>query len=594
MFISWCIIVKDDSEVESLKRCVGSVLPYVEEMVITANGEVVTEIEKFCATEPKIKFFYHKWTKNFAEQRNICASKVSSNADYYGWSDSDDVLVGGEYLRQTAEKARKSNLDVVFFTYWYSCLFDGEPSEATMKSIELTQMRERLLKPGVTVWKKRLHETPVPVDNIDFQHGVFKYSEDAPIAWLHLGVHREIVKGVVDDPSKNARNRELLELQLEDERATSGADPRTLIYLMKIYGEADDEETLLKTIEMGNEYLTKSGWNAERGMCCCIMGKCLGKLGRDREAKQLLFDAIGEYPFDPMLYLYLSKSCGNLKQYGEMRHWLEVALAMDPNQSISNVSNLLELKLMAAEQTMYYNFNGARDIRKAYKAMQILAKEMPTPENMETLNYLKGVNDLEEASRVAHELMIFYQEQGNHDGVVKIVESMPDTMRNLPFAWAMYNKHKEPKVWGEKEICYYANFAKPHLEHWDGNSLTQGLGGSETAVIKLAEEWTKKGWVVTVYGDPLVRTQINGVWYLPYFEFNSRDFFNIFIQWRSSFLAHRIKAKKFLVDLHDLWSPQQFKGNVNQIDKFMVKSNFQKDMGEGIELEKFTVISNGI
>jgi len=295
-----------------------------------------------------------------------------------------------------------------------------------------------------------------------------------------------------------------------------------------------------------------------------------------------------------MLYLYLSKSCGNLKQYREMKHWLEFALSLDPQNAISNITNILELKLMASELTMHYEFNAERNVRKALKAMQMLADELPTPENLETLDYLKKMNDLENASRAAHELTIFYQDQGNSDGVVKVVESMPETMRNLPFAWAMYNKHKEPRVWGEKEICYYANFGKPHLEHWAGNSLEKGLGGSETAVIKLAEEWTKKGWKVTVFGDPLVRTQINGVWYLPYFEFNSRDHFNILIQWRSSFLAHRVKAKKFLVDLHDVVNVQQFKDREKSVDKYMVKSKFHASLLEGIELEKMGVISNGI
>lgn len=592
MTLSGCIIVGNDSELESFIRCVESVLPYTDELIVTANGENIKEIERFCGSDPKIKYFYHKWTKNFAEQRNFCASKVRPDADFYFWIDADDVLVGGEHLRKIAEQAKKSGLDVVFFTYWYGCLFEGTPAYETLKKVELTQMRERLLKPGSTVWKKRLHETPVPVENLEFTHSEIRYSKEYPIAWLHLGVYRNM--DIEDQKVKTARNRELLELELEEERSTVGADPRTLIYLMKIYGEENDDKTLLKTIEMGNEYLTKSGWDAERAMCCCIMGKCLGKLGREEEAKEFLFKSIGEYPYDPMLYLYLSKSCGNLRQYGEMRHWLEIALSLDPNKSISNITNILELKLMAAELTMHYNFNAERNVKKAYKAMQILADELPTPENLETLDYLKRMNELENASKAAHELTIYYQEQNNSAGVVKVIESMPDTMKNLPFAWAMYNKHKEPRVWGNKEICYYANFAKPHLEHWDGNSLEKGLGGSETAVVRLAEEWTKKGWAVTVYGDPLVRTEINGVKYLPYFEFNSRDFFNIFIQWRSSFLAHRIKAKKFLVDLHDVVNVQQFKDRETAVDRYMVKSKFHASLLEGIELERIGVVSNGI
>lgn len=592
MILSCTIIVGNDNELESLNRCIDSIYDYTDEIIVTANGEKTREIETYCKTLPKIKYFYHKWTKNFAEQRNFCASKVRPDADYYFWIDSDDVLVGGEYLRGIAEKAKKGGLDVVFFTYWYGCLYDGKPSLENMKKVELTQMRERLLKPGTTVWKKRLHETPVPIENIEVAHTEIKYGKEYPIAWLHLGVYRNM--DIQDQKIKTARNRELLELELEEERATTGADPRTLIYLMKIYGEEDDKETLEKTLEMGNEYLTKSGWDAERSMCCCIMGKSLGKLGREIEAKDFLYKSIQEYPYDPMLYLHLSRSCGNLKQYREMKHWLEIALSLDPENAMSNITNILELKLLASELTMHYAFNAEKNIAKAYKAMQILYSEMPTPENKEGLDYLKGLNDLENASRSAHELTLFYQEQHNSEGVVRVIESMPHTMRNLPFAWAMYNKHKEPKVWGDKEICYYATFGKSHLEHWDGNSLEKGLGGSETAVVKLSEEWTKMGYEVTVYCDPAERVEINGVLYVPYFEFNTRDHFNIFIQHRSAFLARRIKAKKFLVDLHDLVNVKQFIDKESAVDKFMVKSQFHASLLEGVELERIGVISNGI
>ena len=115
-----------------------------------------------------------------------------------------------------ATNAKKRGLDVVFFTYWYGCLFKGEPSVETMEKVELTQVRERLLKPGSTIWRKRLHETPVPVENLDFTYTEVKYSEEFPIVWLHLGVDRNMP--IEKQITKTARNRELLELELDDER----------------------------------------------------------------------------------------------------------------------------------------------------------------------------------------------------------------------------------------------------------------------------------------------------------------------------------------------------------------------------------------
>lgn len=592
MILSCTIIVGSDSEVENLKRCVASVIDYSDEVIITANGKDVKKIEDFCTSNSKIVYFYHKWTKDFSEQRNFCASKVRQDADYYFWIDSDDVLVGGDRLREIAENAKRQNFDVVFFTYWYGCLFKGEPSANTIEKVELTQTRERLLKPGITKWKKRLHETPVPVKDVEFTYNEIQYSEEFPIVWLHLGVYRSM--DIEDQKKRTARNRELLELDLEEERKEGEADPRTLLYLMKFYAEEEDTETLEKTLEMGNEYMTKSGWDMERSLCASIMARVLGKLNRDQEAKDFLFKAIKEYPYDPILYLHLSRVCWNLKQYREMKHWLDFGLSLDTKDSKANVTNLLELKLIAMELTMHYYFDAERDVNKAYKAMKLLYNELPSQEHKETLEYLEGMKELEDASASAHKLTLYYESQNNSKGIVDVINSMPDAMRGLPFAWYMYNKHKEPRVWGEDEICYYANFDKPHLEHWDGNSLARGLGGSETAVIRLSEEWTKRGYKVTVYGDPLVKTEINGVTYLPYFEFNHRDSFNVFINWRSNHMAGRIKAKKFYVDFHDLVSPVQFKDREKQVDKFMVKSQFHADLLKGIDLERIGIISNGI
>jgi hypothetical protein len=207
--------------------------------------------------------------------------------------DADDILVGAEHLKSIVTTAKRNEFDTVFFTYWYGAKFKGEPSAESMQDVELTQMRERLLKPGSTIWKKRIHETPVPIENIDYKYSQIKYSEEYPIAWLHLGAHREM--SLVKQTARMDRNQELLELELLDERTKGEADPRTLLYLMKIYAEKDDPELLTKNLELGNEYLMKSGWDAERAICCSLVGRSLGKLGKEEEAKIFLFKSIKEY-----------------------------------------------------------------------------------------------------------------------------------------------------------------------------------------------------------------------------------------------------------------------------------------------------------
>jgi len=592
MILSWCIVVKDDSELDNLKGAIGSIYDYVDEIIVVANGKRVKNIEKLCSLNKKIKYYYLKWKKDFAEQRNYCASKVRKDADYYGWMDADDVVVGAELLRKLASTAKKNNFDTVFFTYWYGCSFNGKPSAETMKEVELNQTRERFLKPNTTVWKKRIHETPVPVDNLDYKYSRVRYSKEFPIAWLHLGADRKQPEEVQE--AKMARNQEMLELELEDERKEGQADPRTLLYLMKVYAERDSEKLQLKNIEMGREYLAKSGWDAERAKCCALMGRSLGKLGREREAKDFLFSSIKEYPYDPLLYLYLARSCYNLGQFRETKHWLNTALTIDSQKSITSMNNLLELKVLSSELTMKYYLSGEKDVRKAYKSAKFLYKEVPSENNRKNVEYLGELVKLDKASEEAHKLMLFYEDLKNSQGIVDIFESMPPDMKKLPFAWHMYNKHKVAKTWGKDEICYYATFGKPHFEQWSPNSLKKGLGGSETAVIKLSEEWAKKGYKVTVYCDCGEDEGVyNGVKYVPYYKFNHRDNFNIFINWRSNHLAGRIKAKKFFVDLHDLFAELAYK-DYDKYDRLFVKSQFHRNLAKHVPDSKMEVISNGI
>lgn len=592
MILSCCIIVGNDSELESLKRCINSVYPYVDEIIVTANGKETQEIEKTLKGLDKIKYFYHAWTDNFAEQRNFCASKIRKDADYYIWIDADDVLIGGELLREIASKAKKMGLQAVFFDYWYSCLFDGEPSVENLKSVELTQVRERILSPGAVVWKKRIHETPVPKEDIDYKHTIIRYSKENPIVWLHLGVTRELSKE--EQMKRMNRNRNLLELELEDERKEGGADPRTLLYLMKIYTELDDKELWLKNIEMGNEYLTKSGWDAERATCCALMGRSLEKLDRHQEAKDILYKSIKEYPYDPILYFYLSRVCFNMGQYKEMKHWLTMGLNIDSSETASNITNLLEMKVLSTELMMNYYFNGEKNIRKAYQAMKLLYNEMPSQDNKERLDYLKELYDLDLACEDAHKLTLYYQSLNNSEGIVDVIKSMPSSMQNLPFAWAMYNKHKTPRVWKSDEICYYASFGSPHFEKWSAKSLEKGIGGSETAVIQLAKQWVSKGWKVVVYCDCGQDEGVyDGVLYLPYFKFNPRDHFNIFINWRSVHLAGKIKCKKFVADFHDLYAEDAVK-NYDRYDKIFVKSEYHRSLAPNVPDGKFEVVWNGI
>ncbi len=595
MKLALCSIVKDNSEFDSWVRMIESALPVVDEVVVTANGKEVDKIESYCK-EKGFNYSYLPWNKNFSEQRNFNFSQVSSNTDYILWMDADDILVGSEHLRHVLEVCKRKGWHSLFLEYWYGCLFDGEPSYENLIDVELHHPRERIIKPGTITWKKRIHETPVPKEGLDYKYSRILHTPEKPdaqypIAIMHTGADRFISKEALE--RRMERNTEILELELEDERKANNPDPRTILYLLKIYAEEDKQDQWVKGMDLGQEYLTMSGWDLERGECLSLMAVIAGKQGVDRKSKDLLHQAIEEYPFNPMLYLMLSESYYNLGLYDRMEFYLKQALTMDVQKG-QGQKNILQLKLLSTQLLLKLEFQVNKNVDKSLQLAKTLYEIDPSPETKGTVDYLTDLKETNDACRNVDELSQYLVSLGEKQAVFDLVQSLPLKIKQYPFATKLMNKYGKPKKWASNEICYFANFGQTHVEQWSPKNLEQGLGGSETAVIRLAREWVKMGYKVTVYGDPgKEEGDHNGVTYLPYYKFNPRDHFNIFIQWRNNSLAGKIVCKLFLVDLHDVWSEEAY-DNIHSIDRIMVKSKAHRNLSQKIPSSKFKVVSNGI
>jgi hypothetical protein len=143
---------------------------------------------------------------------------------------------------------------------------------------------------------------------------------------------------------------------------------------------------------------------------------------------------------------------------------------------------------------------------------------------------------------------------------------------------------------------YFASFYGPHFEKWNGDNVNVGIGGSESAVIYLSEEWVKQGYDVTVYCDTDEDRVINGVHYKKYWKINWNDEFNILITWRTPhFLDFNIMTRKHFVDLHDICNAADWtEARCEKVDKVFFKSRWHSEQIPQLELDKRVVISNGI
>ena len=588
MKISLNLIVKDDSEIGMLRNCLDSVVQYVDYVCLTATGKKVKKIQNLCKKKG-YNYSYFKWVGDFGKARNFNFSQAPKDTDYICWLDCDDIFIGGKELRKVAKQAKDNSMDVVFFTYWYGCTFKGEPIYKNMVSVDMQHLRERLIKPGACVWKNRLHETPVPVDGRQNRVVNYGYSpkENRNIAVMHTEDGSRLA-------AKQDRNRELLEAQLEEEsKRKEGADPRTLLYLMKIYADQEDRQNWLKALKMGEEYIKKSGWDEEIGVCWEQMGICWGRLGDYRKAAGCFHSAVQAWPHQPLFYIRLATAYYNIQDYLSANHWLTIGMGIDINDFSGNMINYKAMKVMAMDLKVKLAYNVSKDPDEAVKAAELLLREEPTEQNKQSLLFLYDMKDFNDNCRRLDNFLKYLEDIGQKKSITKVIEALPYNLSQQPFIIAHIKRQIKPRKWKDNEICYFANFGGKHFEKWSENSLKTGIGGSETAVIRLSEEWAKLGYKTTVYGDPEKKHTTNGVTWLPWYYFNQKDSFNLFIQWRNPGMAGQIKCKKFFVDLHDIFSGLDYTPELlKHITGVNVKSKYHRELAPNIK--QVNIISNGI
>jgi tetratricopeptide (TPR) repeat protein len=582
------LICKDDTELPQMRKAIATIINSVDALYITATGDKTTEIEEYCRVNRKLGFDIHysyfKWVDDFSKARNFNFAQVPEGFDYIWWMDTDDLLAGGERLKEVAQMAKDNGKDVVFFTYWYGCAFNGEPAINSVKEVLMEQNRERLIRPGTHIWKGRLHETPVPVEGAKNNYTKYQYDpKDRPMVVVHTAED----KGLEE---KMMRNKRLLELQLDDERRKGEADPRTLLYLMKIYAEAGTKAEMEKCMVMGQEYLAKSGWDEERAVCWEQMGISCGKLGDTKKAVDCFQNAVKEWPHQPLLYIRLATAYFNLGQYNFAEHWMKIGASIDIDNGGSNLTNMKAMKTMYAELLLKLNWNAHRDTKKALESATLLFNELPTKANAEQVMFIENFDKLNDACGYVDKLSTYLDATDNRDAITPLLDILPDGITNQPFAQKLRQKYAKPRRWAKNEICYFANFGAAHFEKWDYSSLKSGIGGSETAVLELSKEWVKLGYKVTIYSDPIIKGEQEGVTILPWYYFNPRDSFNIIIEWRAPALAGKVKYKKLLVDMHDVFYQGDFVDK--PYDKVVVKSEYHKAFGK--DIKNVEVIPNGI
>lgn len=610
------MILKESEPVDTVRRSIESVRPFVDDVYITVTYNEdrkkaeESDLAKYLLGE-KFHVNFFKWVKDFAAARNFAMAVCPHGPkEFIYWQDADDVLRGGQNLRRLVDEAVKFNVAAWFFHYYYMVDLDDK---GEIREIVVDHKRERIIRNDYSFkWVSRLHELLVEqkAENVD------KRGVDADTCVVVHLTTPERVDSAID------RNVEILEAQAAVEQHK---DPRTLVYLARAYydkgkmqkdaGQAKIFFDLAITLfheylegsgEAGTEsYREGSGWAEERSTAWAHVAEIAILSGNYDIAIQAYESAIHEAPQFPSLYIDLALVYTMLGDFAKAKHWLRVATnTAEPETTI--ITTPRDMKMRALEVDYQISLReGKFDV--ARRDLEMMKQVTPNDKGIdERMASLKSIDANNKAAQSLVYLGKFLEanegDKTKSEKLKNLVNAMPASVEQERFAAEMQHRFLGPQKHGEDEMAILCG---PGVGEWSPASVKTGVGGSEEAVIHLSQELKKLGWKVTVYANPGPDAgDHEGVMYLPYYKLNPFDEFNVLILWRTiGAVDFNPKAKLTMVWMHDVPNIADFTPErVNKVDKIAVLSEFHKSLlkisenGTVVDMpsKKVFLTSNGI
>lgn len=596
--IALSMIIKDSEPVDMIARCLYSVAPYVDGLYLTIThkntpnkaNKLAKSLSVLCVTrgypEPVISHF--KWIDDFSEARNYSFSQVPEIFEWMLWLDVDDVLRGGDKLREVTKRADNVTPPVkaVFFNYLYRVEMD---KDLKIKQVLIEHLRERLIRnDGSYKWIAPIHETLIE------QRTTNKTDTDLCDV-VHISSEDRMTKAI-------DRNIGILEKQLESQG--NRQDPRTIYYLGKSYFDQHTPEQHKKAEDLIMKYLvgsdtnTPSGWDEERGQAWEYLSEIYRERGELNKAIKSILNALEECPTFPQFYISMALNYMFKNDWKKAKHWIALSQNI-PYPKTTLVMNPRDMQVRVLEVLFNIAVN-TNDLDGAWASVTKLKDIFPDDQSIS--ERYKSFSELKENNEAAKQVVYlakFLESRGQTDRLSLLAKALPREIENEPTFVQLRQRVTPPRVWGETEVAIVCG---PGFEKWSPKNLDKGIGGSEEAVIYMSQELKKLGWKVTVYADPEESGDYDGVNYLSHLDFNPKDSFNVLVGWRNiGFFEHKWDAKQTYLWLHDVQNPMEYtKERVENITKIMVLSEAHKKTvisdfnKEWLPDDKFFMTSNGI
>lgn len=525
--ISVAIIAKNAAR--TIAACLDSIVPYVEEVLVAVDN-TSTDDTPAIAAEHGAKVIYglkvSDWhecpqhgrvlAQHFANARQQSFELCRPDTAWWMWLDADDVVRGAEKLPELIAHLGPE-VAGVWLDYHYSQTPNG-------KTATLFQ-RERIVRKEVGwAWQHRVHEVLAPKDR-PTEH--VNWTSTREISVVHQGEGH-------DTAGSAKRNILLLEIDLE----ADPQDMRALFYLGNQYfalGEfAEAAHYYERATASDNVYQRWQTW--------VYLSYTYEKLGNGGGAVEAAHHALETVPFHPEPYYRLAalsclrgdtQACEFWTMLGDQREEAPFFAFKNPMDRPFN-----------ARITLAQAYGNDGQISKARQQLERAAAVVPSPDIVE------GIKQY----RVAEE------ETLTADAYLRVLAAMDGQTPPPPESIWKFGRVRDalvPKMLSARpntqpRIAFWCGRS---AEHWAPPSLnTTGIGGSETAVVKIAERFARDGWRVDVYNEPdYLEGEYEGVGYWGLSRLAVAETADVLVSWRNP-EAHQLPVQRRLSLLwcHDL------------------------------------------
>lgn len=582
MKLALALIVKGTpQEAKLLDRLLEQLEPVVDAIFITGTYIALPEEAKAVeAVTNKHGGFYSdfKWQQDFAAARNFNFAQVPKLYDYIMWSDADDMWRGFTKLRETIEK----NTSVDAFGFWY--LYDWDESK---KPIVVHKKTMIVRNDGTFNWEGSLHEDLMA-------NRMVSTSLVEGIERLHLSSPERYAANKI-------RNVEVAKAEVK----RNADDPRSFWNLANsLYGVANYPEAQ-KAFET---FLEESQSDEEKYLAHVRLADVYKAMGQENQAVKELQYAIGLEPLIPDAYLQLSYLYFSVGNYDKAEKYCLDGIQLKPliNRMIVYNPRDYDYNPMMLLAQIYYNKNRP-DLM--LPMLQGCLKIYPDDEKLKRL-VKEGTDAMEGMEKAMVEVEKLKLLKSNEE-LAEAIDSLPLDIRSHPAVCVLRNTRLIKKTSSGKDLVIYCGETQ---HQWNPKTFeTEGIGGSEEAVIHMAREFARLGWNVSVFNNcghkRVIETVYDnhhsggsggGRWqgkvtYYPFWEWNYRDKVDVTILWRRMKpLDVEINSTKIYADVHDVIPPGEFtEKRLQRLTGIFVKSKFHRSLFPNVPDSKMFVVPNG-